>query len=95
MLRSSAMPATVASYCPHQSLVCRGLGGEGDWWYRSEYLPTHGIHGLNMTAKDKELMNDILEVRLSESAVLAVSSNTNTQKCEASTVPFSQLHQRM
>ena len=71
------------SFCPHNSLVCGGLGGEGDWWYSSKYLPTHGIHHLKMTENDRELLSGILEIRLSEAAVLSVSSNTSTQKCEA------------
>jgi hypothetical protein len=71
------------SYCPHQSIVCSGVGGVGDWWFHSEFLPTHDIHSLKMTTNDKVLLRTILEVRLSESAVISVSSNTNTQKCEA------------
>jgi hypothetical protein len=36
-----------------------------------------------MTSNDKELLSAILEIRLSERAVMSVSSNTSTQKCEA------------
>ena len=71
------------SFCPHGSLVCNGVGGRGDWWYDSEFLPTHGIDRLEMNENDKELLRTILEVRLSEQAVYSVSSNTSTQKCEA------------
>lgn len=71
------------SYCLHDSIVCSGTGGVGDWWYHSKFLPTHGIHHLKMTSNDKQLMSAILEIRLSESAVLSVSSNTSTQKNEA------------
>jgi len=81
--------ATVACYsgnchfCPHDSLVCLGLGGRGDWWYHSLYLPTHNIDRLEMTKNYKVLLQKILEVRLSERAVKSVASNTSTQKCEA------------
>lgn len=81
------------SFCPHDSLVCSGVGGVGSWWYTSTFLPTHGIHHLKMTKNDCELLSTILEIRLSEYAVLSVSSNTSTQKCEGfnravlSTVP--------
>ena len=71
------------SFCPHGSLVCNGIGGVGNWWYHSEFLPTHNIHSLKMTVNDKDLLRNILEVRLSEQAVYSVSSNTSTQKCEA------------
>jgi len=71
------------SYCPHDSLICGGTGGVGDWWFHSEFLPTHDIHCLAMTENDKLLMASVLEVRLSEQAVNSVSDNTSTQKCEA------------
>jgi hypothetical protein len=71
------------SYCPHQSLVCSGTGGLGDWWYHSEFLPTHNIHWLKMTENDKDLLHAILEIRLGERAIYSVASNTSTQKCEA------------
>lgn len=35
-----------------------------------------------MTRNDRELLSTILEIRLSEYAVVSVSSNTSTQKCE-------------
>lgn len=71
------------SFCPHDSLVCSGTGGIGDWWYHSTFLPTHGIHHLKLTQNDRELLSTILEIRLSEYAVRSVSSDTSTQKCEA------------
>jgi hypothetical protein len=70
------------SFCPHDSIVCAGLGGVGDWWYHSKFLPTHGIHHLQMSKNDRELLSAILEIRLSESAILSVTTNTSTQKCE-------------
>lgn len=70
-------------FCPHESYVCLGLGGLGDWWYHSQYLPTHDIDRLDMTENDKELLRKILEIRLSERAIKSVASNTGTQKCEA------------
>ena len=71
------------SFFPHDSLVCSGVGGFGDWWYQSEFLPTHGIYRLKLTENDKILLKTILEVPLSEQAVYSVLSNTSTQKCEA------------
>ena len=71
------------SFCPHDSLVCEGQGGLGDWWYHSPFLPTHDIQYLNMTENDRLLMETILEIRLSEQAVISVSDGTSTQKCEA------------
>ena len=70
------------SFCPHGSLVCDGQGS-GDWWLQSPFLKTHNIDRLKMTENDRELFKNILEVRLSEHAVMSVSSNTSTQKCEA------------
>ena len=70
--------------CPEKSLVCSGIGGEGDWWFESKFLPTHGIReGLKMTETDRELLKSVLDIRLSEQAVYSVASNTSTQKCEA------------
>jgi hypothetical protein len=71
------------SRCPHDSLVCSGVGGEGDWWYKSAFLPTNNIHCLKLTENDQFIMATILELRLSESAVSSVKNNTSTQKCEA------------
>lgn len=70
------------SYCPHESLVCSGIGGVGDWWYKSTFLPTHDIQQLKLTDNDMTLFETILEVRLSEQAVRSVASQTSTQKCE-------------
>jgi len=71
------------SFCPHDSLVCSGgLNGE-DWFYKSAFLPTHDIHRLQMTDSDGDLMSTILEVCLSEKALLSLRSKTSTQKCEA------------
>ena len=70
------------SFCPQDSLVCSGLGGQGDWWYTSPYLQTHGIDRLKMTENDSALLKNILEIRLSEQAVLSVQHNTSTQKNE-------------
>ena len=70
------------SFCPNHALVCDGIGGPGDWWFDSKFLPTHGIHVLNMTESDRALLSTVLETRLSESAVMSVASGTSTQKCE-------------
>ena len=71
------------SRCPGDSLVCSGVGGEGDWWVKSRHLPPHKVQSLEMNANDKRILDTILEVRLSEQAVLSVTSGTSTQKCEA------------
>ena len=71
------------SFCPSDSLVCNGVGSEGNWWFDSQFLAPSNITHLKMTRDDKKLLETILELRLSESAVLSVASNTNTQKCEA------------
>ena len=70
------------SHCPAESLVCSGIS-EGCWWVKSAYLPTHGISYLKMDDNDKYIMEVILQMRLSEEAVLSVSSCTSTQKIEA------------
>ena len=70
------------SRCPSDSLVCTGIS-EGCWWVKSAFLPTHATTYLKMDANDKNIMAVILEMRLSEVAVLSVSSNTSTQKIEA------------
>ena len=70
------------SRCVSDSLVCTGIS-EGCWWVKSAFLPTHAITYLKMDDKDKNIMAVILEMRLSEAAVISVSSNTSTQKVEA------------
>ena len=84
----SVKAATILCYsgncsnCPSESLVCSGVS-EGCWWIKSAYLPTHGITYLKIDDNDKYIMEVIIEMRLSEEAVLSVSSNTSTQKVEA------------
>lgn len=84
----SVRAATILCYsgncsnCPTKSLVCSGVS-EGCWWVKSAYLPTHGITHLKMDDNDKSIMEVLLQMRLSEMAVLSVSSNTSTQKVEA------------
>ena len=84
----SVRAATILCYsgncnnCPSESLVCSGVS-EGCWWIKSSYLPTHGITYLKMDDNDKYIMEVITEMRLSDEAVLSVSSNTSTQKVEA------------
>ena len=63
------------SRCPSDSLVCTGIS-EGCWWVKSAFLPTHAIIYLKMDDNDKTIMAVILEMRLSEAAVLSVCSNT-------------------
>ena len=70
------------SRCPMDSLVCSGLS-EGSWWLNSVYLSTHDITHLKMNENDTELLETLLEMRLSEEAIKKVSSGTSTQKCEA------------
>ena len=70
------------SYCPHRSIVCSGVG-TGEWWYKSSFLNTHGITHLKMTENDKAVMLTVLEIRLSEQAVIMVADRTSTQKCES------------
>ena len=81
-LLSNAIQAT-APFCPLHSLVCSGVGGFGDQWYQSAFIPVHGIHRLKLTENDNILLQTILEVCLSEQAVYSVASITNTQKCQA------------
>ena len=50
---------------------------------KSAYLPIHGISYLKMDDNDKYIMEVILQMRLSEEAVLSVSSCTSTQNIEA------------
>lgn len=70
------------SNCTGNSLVCSGLS-EGNWWIKSSFLGPHNITHLKMNEDDKKLLRAILEMRLSEDAILKVSSRTSTQKCEA------------
>lgn len=70
------------SFCPTDSLVCSGVS-EGSWWVKSAFLPTHGITHLKMDDNDKLILDVIFQMRLSETAVRSVSSNTSTQKNEA------------
>ena len=65
------------------SLVCSGLSVRS-WWLKSVYLSIHEITYLQMAEHDiKELLETLLEMRLSEEAIKKVSSGTSTQKCEA------------
>ena len=88
----SFLPDTVAatincyagncSFCPEKSLMCSGVD-KGCWWVKSSFLAPHHITHLEMNEGDKQLLKAILEMRLSEDALLKVSSGTSTQKCEA------------
>ena len=84
----SVRRATVECYsgncsnCPDQSLVCAGVG-EDCWWVKSAFLPTRNITHLEMNENDKNILEVLLEMRLSETAVNNVSLKSTTQKCEA------------
>ena len=80
--------ATINSYagncsvCPEKSLLCSEVD-KGCWWVKSSFLAPHHITHLKMNERDKQILKAILEMRLSEDALLKVSSGTSLQKCEA------------
>jgi hypothetical protein len=70
------------SKCRHYSKVCGG-GITNSWWMRSAYLGPHQVTHLNMTENDKNILLEVLKMKLSCDVVERLRLNTNTQKCEA------------
>jgi hypothetical protein len=84
----NVLRATVSCYagdcssCRRHSYVCSG-GASNNWWNRSMFLATHKITNLQMNDKDKHLLQEILKMKLSISALDEMKLGTSTQKCEA------------
>lgn len=70
------------SKCRWNSKVCGG-GDSTSWWIRSAFLGPHQMTHLNMTENDKNLLPEVIKMRLSCDAVHRLRLNTSTQKCEA------------
>lgn len=69
--------------CRWSVTLCRG-GLKQSWWYKSISLSSHGLKNgsLNPTEKDKVLMSQLLEMKLSQSALEQMKFFGNTNKCE-------------
>ena len=70
------------SKCRRYSYVCSG-GVTNNWWNRSVFLGSYRITSLNLDKNDKKLLNDIVKMRISVSAIEEIKSGTSTQKCES------------
>ena len=70
------------SRCSSHSVVCNG-GVTNNWWTRSMFLASNRLFNLNMNENDKQLLLEILKMKLSVAAVEQMKLYTDTQKCEA------------
>lgn len=72
------------SRCRFHSVVCNG-GSRKNWWSQSCYLKTGGLKRgmINMTAADKVLLRQILNMKLSFQGLHMMRHNTNTNKNES------------
>ena len=70
------------SRCATYSVVCQG-GVTNNWWTRSMFLASNKLHNLNMNENDRQLLLEILKMKLSVAAVEQMKLYTDTQKCEA------------
>lgn len=90
----SAVRATVKCYsgdcseCERYSFVCGG-GANSSWWTRSMFLASHRITSLQMDERDCLIIQEIVKMKLSESALEELKTGTSTQKCEAINRSFS------
>ena len=82
------LDATVSCYagdcskCRRYSYVCSG-GVTNNWWNRSMFLSSHRITNLCLQENDKQLIFDIVKMKISVSAIEQMKLGTSTQKCEA------------
>ena len=56
------------SRCSSHSVVCNG-GVTNNWWTRSMFLASNRLFNLNMNDNDKQLLLEILKMKLSVAAV--------------------------
>lgn len=72
------------SHCRKSSVVCKG-GVRSNWWNKSCYLNTGVLrrHMLTPAEEDKQLLKELLKIRLGEAALSLLDQNTNTCKNEA------------
>ena len=68
-------------YSSH-SLVCNGCV-TNNWWTCLMFLASNRLFSLNMNDNDKQLLLEILKIKLSVAAVEQMKLYTDTQKCEA------------
>lgn len=70
--------------CRKHSVVCNG-GKKNNWWLKSCYLNTGVLRRdmLTPTKEDRQLLRELLRIRLGEAALLLLDQNTNTCKNEA------------
>ena len=67
-----------------RAYVCCSGGVHTNWFLKSYYLRHIGIKELNMTDADKQILLDIIELKLSIEGINAMKTHTNTNKNEAS-----------
>ena len=72
----------VCSRCFSHSVVCNN-GVNNNWWTRYMFLASNRLFNLNKNDNDKQLLLEILKMKLSVAAVEQMKLYTNTQKCEA------------
>ena len=65
------------SRCRRHSKTCDG-GVTNSWWHKSMFLGPAGIHNLEMNEDDKDLLRELLRLRLSVNAYSLVRRNTHT-----------------
>ena len=70
------------SKCSRNSYACAG-GVSNNWWNRSAFLGANRITCLCLEESDKQLIVEIVKMKLSASAIEELKLGTSTQKCEA------------
>ncbi len=81
--------ATVLCYAGDCSKCCRNSvvssgGKQGNWWKKSLYLQScPGLSRLNMTWNDRNILVDLLQIKLGGGSLQKIKHNTNTNKNEA------------
>lgn len=69
--------------CPNLTTACAGEEGNNNWLVQSSLLQEHKVHFLEMTAKDVDLMTNILNMIFSEESLEKTQFLTTTQQNEA------------
>lgn len=72
------------SHCRRTSVVCEG-GRRKNWWNKSCYLNTGVLRRnmLNPSEGDRQLLRELMHIKLGEAALVLLDQNTNTCKNEA------------
>ena len=76
------------SGCRYNGVTCKG-GQRKSWWHQSLYLAKCGLTHLSVSIEDRQVLKNLLEIRLSAQSLKLTKLNTNTNKNEAINRGFS------